>query len=90
MEWLDIIKSVGVPIACMVALALYVLKRDERDEKKDAAHAAQIADLMEMHKTEIAEITNLNGAKMEKLTDAVNNNTLAMTKLCERIGKGDV
>lgn len=89
MEWLDVIKSVGVPIACMVALALYVLKRDERDEKKDAAHAAQISDLMSSHKTEIAEITALNGAKMEKLTDAVNNNTLAMTKLCERLGKGE-
>lgn len=86
MDWLDIIKSVGVPVACMVALALYVLKRDERDEKKDEAHAAQINELMETHKAEIAEITNLNGAKMEKLTDAVNNNTLAMTKLCERLG----
>lgn len=89
MEWFDIIRSVGVPIACMVALALYVLKRDERDEKKDAEHADQIAKLMETHKTEIAEITNLNGAKMEKLTDAVNNNTLVMTKLCERLGQGE-
>lgn len=87
MEWLEVIKTVGVPIACMIGLALYVLKRDKRDEEKDAAHSAQINNLISEHKAEIAQITALNGAKMEKLTDAVNNNTLAMTKLCERLGK---
>lgn len=90
MDWINIITNVGVPIGCMAALAGYVLKRDKRDEEKDEAHNAQIAALMTTHKDEIRELQSANAAKLEALTDAVNNNTVAMTRLCERLGKGDI
>lgn len=89
MEWIDIITNIGVPIGCMAALAGYVLKRDKRDEEKDAAHAETISNIMSTHKAEIAELRAENTARMEKLTEAVNNNTIVMTKLCERLGQGD-
>lgn len=38
-------------------------------------HAKQIDSIMAMHKTE-----------MDNVTLALNNNTIALTKLCERIG----
>lgn len=85
-DFVEILTRVGVPVACMIALGLYVLKRDKRDAEKDAAHADQIKSIMETHKTEIAELRAENSARMEKLTEAVNNNTVAMTQLSERIG----
>ena len=90
MDWINIITNVGVPIGCMAALAGYVLKRDKRDEEKDEKHNAQISSLMNAHKDEIRELQSSNASKMEALTDAVNNNTVAMTRLCERLGKGDL
>lgn len=88
-QFLDIIRSLGIPAACAIALGWYVLKRDKREEEKDAAHAAQIDSITEAHKSEIAELRAENSARMEKLTEAVNNNTLVMTRLCERIGQED-
>jgi hypothetical protein len=89
MEWIDVISNIGVPIGCMAALAGYVLKRDKRDEEKDHAHAETINSIMSEHKAEIAELRAENTARMEKLTEAVNNNTIVMTKLCERLGQGE-
>ena len=88
MEWVDIITNIGVPIGCMAALAAYVLKRDKRDEAREQQHADQISALMQQHKEEISELQTVNGAKMDKMTEAINNNTLVMTKLCERLGTG--
>lgn len=89
MEWVNIITNVGVPIGSMLGLAAYVLKRDKREAEKDAAHADQISALMAQHKEEIRELQSANGEKLDALTAALNNNTVAMTRLCERIEKGD-
>lgn len=85
-DFVEILCRVGVPVASMIALGLYVLKRDKRDAEKDDAHAAQIKFIMETHKAEIAELRADNSARMDKLTEALNNNTIAMTQLSERIG----
>lgn len=90
MDWINVITNVGVPIGCMAALAGYVLKRDKRDEEKDKAHNDQITALMNQHKEEIRELQQANSEKMAAMTEAVNNNTVALTKLCERLGKGDI
>ncbi len=89
MEWVNIITNVGVPIGCMLGLAAYVLKRDKREAEKDKAHADQISALMVEHKEEIKYLQAANGEKLEAMTAALNNNTLAITRLCERIEKGD-
>jgi hypothetical protein len=44
---------------------------------------------MAEHKEEIRELQAANGEKLDALTAALNNNTVAMTRLCERIEKGD-
>lgn len=86
MEWVNVLKDLGVPIACMVALALYVLKRDKRDEEREKEHAETINNLIAEHKAEIAELQAANGAKLDKLAEVINNNTVALTQLSERIG----
>lgn len=85
-EWVNILTNVGVPIGCMAALAAYVLKRDKRDEDREKQHAETINNLIAEHKAEIAELQSANGAKMDKLTEVINNNTVALTQLSERIG----
>lgn len=88
MDWVNIITNVGVPIGCMAALAAYVLKRDKRDEDREKQHAETINNLIAEHKAEISELQSANGAKMDKLTEVINNNTVAVTRLCERLGNG--
>lgn len=88
MEWVNIITNVGVPIGCMLGLAAYVLKRDKSEDEKDEKHAAQISALMAQHKEEIKYLQAAYSEKLEAITDALNNNTVAITRLCEKIEKG--
>lgn len=68
MDIMQMISSVGFPIACCIAMAYYV--KDQSDKNRE-----QIEEMNEKHKEEILQVT-----------EAVNNNTVALTKLCERMG----
>ena len=70
---LQIISTVGFPIACCIALGWYVARetRLQREETKA---------LNEQHTTEML-------AFKDEMTAALNNNTLALTKLCEKLDK---
>lgn len=72
MDIMQMISSVGFPIACCVAMAYYV--KDQSDKNRQ-----QLEDMNQKHKEEITQVT-----------EAINNNTLAITKLCERLGVSDV
>lgn len=87
MEWINIITDVGVPIACMAALAGYVLKRDKRDDERAAAHEETIRTMTEDHKQEIASLQAAYNEKIDNMTAALNNNTLAISTLCERLNR---
>lgn len=87
MEWINVITNVGVPIACMAALAGYVLKRDKRDDERDAAHEETIRTMTEDHKQEIASLQAAYNEKLDNMTAALNNNTLAISTLCERLNR---
>lgn len=75
-QWIQIISTYGVSIAAMIALAVYIVKKDKEAREHDAEFRQTIADIMNSHKSEVKE-----------LQDAINNNTIVMTKLCERIGE---
>lgn len=50
------------------------------------AVAGYIVKLNEDHREDIKELTKENNEKIDNLTEVVNNNTLAMTRIYERLG----
>lgn len=81
MEFQDIltaITNVGFPIVVCIACGWFIKytldKQREEIAELNAAHAKQIEALNSSHKEE-----------MEKMTEAVNNNTIALTRLTERL-----
>lgn len=86
--FVEIIKTVGVPIAFCIALAAYVLKRDKRDAEKDEQHVGVLKEMRQAHVAELQAVEAANGEKLDVLTQALNNNTIALTELSAYIAKG--
>lgn len=66
-QWIQIISTYGVSIAAMIALAVYIVKKDKENQ-------AVINEIMNDHKSEVNE-----------LRKTIENNTLVVTKLYERL-----
>lgn len=66
-QWIQIISTYGVSIAAMIALAVYIVKKDKENQ-------AVINEIMSEHKSEVNE-----------LRKTIENNTLIVTKLYERL-----
>ena len=66
-QWIQIISTYGVSIAAMIALAIYIVKKDKENQ-------AVINEIMNEHKSEVNE-----------LRKTIENNTLIVTKLYERL-----
>lgn len=73
--WVQLISSLGVPIVAMLGLAWYIVKKDKESRERDSEFEKMIMQIMETHKSEIKE-----------LQDVINNNTLVLTKVYERLG----
>lgn len=66
-QWVQIISTYGVSIAAMIALAVYIVKKDKENQ-------AVINEIMNEHKGEVND-----------LRKTIENNTLIVTKLYERL-----
>ena len=66
-QWTQIISTYGVSIAAMIALAVYIVKKDKENQ-------AVINEIMNEHKSEVND-----------LRKTIENNTLIVTKLYERL-----
>lgn len=66
-QWIQIISTYGVSIAAMIALAVYIVKKDKENQ-------AVINEIMSEHKSEVND-----------LRKTIDNNTLVVTKLYERL-----
>lgn len=66
-QWVQIISTYGVSIAAMIALAVYIVKKDKENQ-------AVINEIMKEHKSEVND-----------LRKTIENNTLIVTKLYERL-----
>lgn len=66
-QWVQIISTYGVSIAAMIALAVYIVKKDKENQ-------AVITGIMNEHKSEVND-----------LRKTIENNTLIVTKLYERL-----
>ena len=78
MEWIDILSTFGVPVAAMIGLAIYIVQKDKQIAERDDKFTNMVNHLVGEHSKEVKE-----------LQTAINNNTLVMTRLCERIGLTD-
>lgn len=66
-QWIQIISTYGVSIAAMIALAVYIVKKDKENQ-------AVINEIMSEHKSEVND-----------LRKTIENNTMIVTKLYERL-----
>lgn len=66
-QWIQIISTYGVSIAAMIALAVYIVKKDKENQ------------------TVINEIMNEHKSEVNDLRKTIENNTLVVTKLYERL-----
>ena len=66
-QWVQIISTYGVSIAAMIALAVYIVKKDKENQ------------------TIITEIMNEHKSEVNDLRKTIENNTLIVTKLYERL-----
>lgn len=70
-QWVQIISTYGVSIAAMIALAVYIVKKDKENQ-------TVINEIMNEHKNEVND-----------LRKAIENNTLIVTKLYERLSSNE-
>ena len=50
------------------------------------AMAWYVKDTNDKHREEVQRLNNQHKEEMEQVTEALNNNTLALQKLCDKIG----
>lgn len=71
MDWISLISSLGFPIVACCCMAIYV------------------KDLTKNNKEEVVELNKQHSEEMllfkDEIKEALNNNTIALTKLCEKI-----
>lgn len=78
MDWqvvASLITSLGFPIVACIAMAFYVKSLTD----------SQRAETKELNQAHTAEMM----AFKDEIKEALNNNTVALTKLCERLDRGD-
>lgn len=76
MDWMQLIGTLGFPIVACICMALYV-KEQSKENRED------IKVINEQHNKEMTEFK-------DQFVQALNNNTLALTKLCEKLERGEV
>ena len=82
-KWLEYISTYGISFVGIIALALYVLKKDKE-------HSERLDKMAENHHNEVQSIQQKQAETLKDISTALNNNTLAITKLCERLGNGGI
>lgn len=76
--FIQIVQSVGFPIA--VAIAMFIMLKNEQDQHKD--ESSQLREAVYALKTEFTDAIH----RMEsQTTEAINNNTLVMQKLLDKL-----
>ena len=73
MDLTQLISTLGFPIVCCVAMAIYVQKITQQNRE----------DTKELNKQHTEEMLQFK----EDMKEALNNNTLALNKLCEKLEK---
>lgn len=78
---IQIVSTLGFPIVMCGLMGWYVYHITECYRKDSINREDQ-------HREEVEKLNQEHSQEMEKVTEAINNNTLALTKLCEKM-EGD-
>lgn len=81
-DFIQIIQSVGFPIAC--AVAMFVLLNNE--QKNHKAEEEELNKALTEMKLSFADALN---NQQKEITQAINNNTIVMQKLVDKFDKED-
>ena len=74
----QIISTVGFPILACMAMALFFKYMVDRSYEERT-------ELNKQHREEIAKLTEQHREEMKTIVEALNNNTLAVQKLCDKL-----
>lgn len=89
----QMITTLGFPIVSCIFLGWYVKYSIDKYTNMIATlnneHRQDITKMSENHSKEINDLNALHREETESLKDALNNNTLALQKLCDKLDKGD-
>ena len=78
-EIVQVLSTVGFPILCCGGLAWWVKYTTDKEREERTK-------LTEQHKEEMHKLTEQHHSEMKEVTTALNNNTLAIQKLCDKLG----
>ena len=76
----QLITTLGFPIVMCGAMAWFI--KDNNDKSRE-----QIKEINQTHKEEILQVTETYREEMSQVKEALNNNTIALQKLCARLGE---
>lgn len=71
MDWIQLISSMGFPIVACIVMALYVKEQTNNNRE----------DVKELNKQHTEEMMIFK----DEIKQALNNNTMALNKLCEKL-----
>lgn len=74
----QMITAIGFPIVMCGAMAWFI--KDNNDKTRE-----QINSLNEVHKEEVIKITDTFREEISQVKEAVNNNTIALQRLCTKL-----
>lgn len=74
--WVQLISSLGFPIVACICMALYV-KEQTKNNRED------VKELNAQHTKEMSDFK-------DEIKEALNNNTMALNKLCEKLDNKDI
>ena len=77
---IQIVQQLGFPVAVAAACAFYVKYRDDKADQKLEKLQASYAEELKSERTEHKQ-------EMSAITEAVNNNTLIMQKLLDKLNE---
>ena len=85
----QMITTLGFPIVCCIFLGWYVKysidKYTNMIQNLNSEHRDDLTKINEQHMKEISELNTLHRDETNSLKDALNNNTLALQKLCDKL-----
>lgn len=70
-----LISTIGFPIACCVFMAWYMTDTAKK-------HREEVQEINKQHTEEVKEINRLHKEEVANMTEAVNNNTRVLERLC--------
>lgn len=81
-DLVQIVSTLGFPIACCIAMGYFFKYITDKDREERQA-------LSNQHREEMLNLSNQHREDMSNVSTAINNNTIALTKLCERLDADD-